>query len=265
MSLPRLLGETHPLGSAIFREALDAWFASALGASILEQEGRICQQVVSGSFGYHLVQVCPAGPVELAGDSLIRHRLAAGPSGQVRCEMHELPFADDSVDVLILHHAVDFSAQPRGVLREAARILIPGGKLVVVGFNPYSLWGIVRMLNRRSVAVPWQGQFLSPSRLSDWLSVLDFQVAGYEGAGMGLPTTRPRVKGINRWLELLGNRFWNHLGAVYVLAAEKRLSRLTPVARMRSPARRPMLLPVPAKTGTVSRTTDTRTHGSADD
>jgi hypothetical protein len=151
------------------------------------------------------------------------------------------------------------------VLREAARVLIPGGKLVVVGFNPHSLWGLTRLFRRRSTAVPWQGQFLSPSRLSDWLSVLDFEVAGFEGAGMGLPTTSPRAHGINRWLDLLGNRFWNHLGAVYVMAAEKRVSRLTPVARIRSSARRPMLLPVPAKSGTVSRTTDTRTPGCADD
>ncbi len=269
MSLPRLLGETHPPGSAGFRACLDNWFQGPLGAGIVEFERNSCHQVISESFGYHLVQLCPSAPLDLCDSSPIRHRILAGPSlagpGQVRCALHDLPFATDSIDVLVLHHAIDFSGQPRGILREAARVLIPGGKLVIVGFNPVSLWGLVRLFRRRVVPVPWRGQFLSPSRLSDWLSVLDFSVDGYEGAVMGFPTCGAKVDAFNRWLDLLGNRFWNHLGAVYVLAAEKRVSRLTPVARLRSPARRAILMPMPVKTGTVSRTTDNRSNGQVDD
>jgi SAM-dependent methyltransferase len=261
MSLPRLLSESHPLGSATFLSALDEWFRGPLGASILRHETAICQQVISGSFGYHLVQCCPATPVDLGEASPIRHRVTAGPSAGIRCELHELPFASDSIDVLIVHHGLDFSPQPLGVLREAARVLIPGGKLVVAGFNPSSVWGLLRFFRRQSTPVPWRGQFLSPSRLSDWLSVLDFEVAGYEGACMGLPSTHPRVSWLNDWLDVVGNRFWNHFGAVYVMAAEKRVSRLTPVARIHTPARRPMLLPVPAKTGTVSRLSDAKDRG----
>ena len=53
----------------------------------------------------------------------------------------ELPFASQSLDLVVLPHALEFAAEPHRVLREVERVLIPEGQVIVCGFNPASLWG----------------------------------------------------------------------------------------------------------------------------
>ena len=49
-----------------------------------------------------------------------------------------LPLATDSVDALLLPHTLELHDNPHEVLREVARVLIPEGHVVVLGFNPVS-------------------------------------------------------------------------------------------------------------------------------
>jgi ubiquinone/menaquinone biosynthesis C-methylase UbiE len=36
---------------------------------------------------------------------------------------------------------LEFAAEPHAILREVDRVMMPVGRLVIVGFNPWSLWG----------------------------------------------------------------------------------------------------------------------------
>jgi ArsR family transcriptional regulator len=67
-----------------------------------------------------------------------RKRLAG--FGQVRFhegDMHALPFADGSYDHVFAMHALSYSATPERLLREAARVLRPGGRLVVAALKTH--------------------------------------------------------------------------------------------------------------------------------
>ncbi|MCM8557517.1 ArsR/SmtB family transcription factor [Sphingomicrobium sediminis] len=49
-------------------------------------------------------------------------------------DMFALPLADGAADTVILHQVLHFAHQPRAAIDEAARILAPGGRLVLVDF-----------------------------------------------------------------------------------------------------------------------------------
>lgn len=52
-------------------------------------------------------------------------------------DMFALPLPDGSADTVIIHQVLHYAPQPQGVIAEAARILAPGGRLLVVDFAPH--------------------------------------------------------------------------------------------------------------------------------
>lgn len=258
MRLPRLFKSPQSLRGGYIHDLVNQWFESPQGADLLRQERALCEQILPDMFGYHLLQLGFGAPHPLWESSPIHHRvyvaekMMQSEASLLVTGLDDLAIATDSVDVAVLHHCLDFTLHPQRVLREVSRVVIPGGKIVIVGFNPVSLWGLWRLMKIQSANVPWCGRFLSPYRLSDWLGVLDLHVDGYESTQFGAPTASPRVSGFNAWLNHLGGRLWNHMGAVYVMVATKQVSRITPVRPLLRPAK-PALIPIPLKTQPTSR------------
>lgn len=64
---------------------------------------------------------------------------AAGlPHAQVRRgDMFALPQGDASADTVVLHQVLHFADAPREAIAEAARVLAPGGRLLVADFAPH--------------------------------------------------------------------------------------------------------------------------------
>ncbi|MGV8900014.1 MAG: class I SAM-dependent methyltransferase [Burkholderiaceae bacterium] len=137
----------------------------------------------------------------------------------------ELPFASQSLDLVVLPHVLEFAQESHQILREVERVLIPEGQVIISGFNPASLWGMRQVLGRLSGAhfLPQNGEFISLPRLKDWLKLLNMEVSrGHFGCYV------PPCK-TNQWLqrfafmEQAGDRWWPYLGAVYVVQAIKRV------------------------------------------
>jgi ArsR family transcriptional regulator len=62
-----------------------------------------------------------------------RQRLAKFPHARaLRGDVHALPFDAASFDSVLLFHTLTYAAEPRAALRECARVLRPGGRLVVL-------------------------------------------------------------------------------------------------------------------------------------
>jgi SAM-dependent methyltransferase len=230
---------------------LDAWLSTAAGRYVLDWEQRQLDAAVPDIFGFHALQLgLPQGDFLRA--NRIPLRLKAGEYGAVDmlCNCAALPFASLSTDLVVLPHVLEFSDEPHQILREVERILIPEGQLIIIGFNPLSLWGMKRKLDR-SGEFPWNGSYLSLPRLKDWLKLLSFEVDRGQ-FGCYIPPVE-QLKWVQRWqfIETAGNRWWNFSGGVYVLRAIKRvhgMHLITPNWRNKS-VRAKALRPIAQKEG----------------
>ena len=61
-------------------------------------------------------------------------------------------------------------------MREVCKALRPGGRLLICGFNPLSLWGVRRVMARFYRDAFSDVRFVSSWRLLDWMAVLGIEV-----------------------------------------------------------------------------------------
>ncbi len=204
---------------------LNDWFRTSLGSAVLAREQQVLDEVLADIFGFHAVQVgLPAIPMLRA--SRITHRISVGlqAPGQVLALAHELPFASQSIDLVVLPHVLEFAESPHAILREVDRVLMPEGRLVITGFNSWSLWGLRQALDWTREAHPWDGNFISLARAKDWLSLLGLEVSAGRLWHYGLPVQSPAWQQRLAFLEPAGDRWWGVAGGVYMLEAIKRVN-----------------------------------------
>src|SRR5690606_23939020 len=95
--------------------------------------------------GESVNDIGPQGPTP--GEA-VQGSVAPARPPAVLMQFEELPFASQSIDLLVLPHSLELSPEPHRLLREAERVLVPEGKLLVTCFNPYSLWGVRQRAGR---------------------------------------------------------------------------------------------------------------------
>lgn len=198
------------------------WLATPLGQYLLQAEAEWYDRTSTDIFGYKALQFALPGLDALRANRIVWH-CRAGTSGDVavQCRAHALPFAEQSLDLVVLPHVLDFAEDPHGVLREVDRVLVPEGRLLITGFNPWSLWGLRRL--QRKGEVPWQGNLLALPRVKDWLALLGLEAVRDDFLCYRLPVQRGHWLERSRILDLAGDRWWPGGGGVYCLDAVKRV------------------------------------------
>ena len=252
--------------SELLAPQLKEWFDSELGAEFLKAEKTTVDRIVSTLFGMHLVQFSVDSRVTLFDKSPVSHCFSVVPTidlglseNNIVANNDEIPLAHESVDVVILHHALDFTDSPHQVLREASRVLRPGGHVVIVGFNPNSYWGLNHLFGCSKHAAPWCGHFISHGRLSDWLQLLELTELQHLSGYHRLPFEQYKWRKRFRMLDGLADRFPGHHGAFSVLLARKDIAGMTPL-RSGWGLRRLISIPVvePSARGTLRETREHR-------
>lgn len=207
------------------------WFESPIGQQLLQTESAILEQILPGLFGYHLLQVS-VQESQLFGLSPIQHKITLGLMDGDRSPFMagpaELPLGNDSIDVVLLHHMLDFIDSPQEALREISRTVLPSGHLVIIGFNPFSLWGMIKPFASILKVPPWNGGFIRPGRLMDWMNLLNFKIDRAHYCMYGLPLASTRSGGADFSQGLSRKTNWP-LGAAYVIVARKQVGAMTPI------------------------------------
>jgi len=218
------------------REMLRTWFADVLGATLLEQEQKALDAVLQDLFGYYLLQLGWVAPRDILNESRIRMRMVMDvdpPQGMNYANAvavpEMVPVQSDSLDVVVLQHTLEFARDAHEVLREVDRMLIPEGHVVIVAFNPWSLWGAWRLVRRRSRRFPWCGRFLSVTRMKDWMGLLGFDTVRVVPVFFRPPIGHQASMRRLRFMEKVGMRGWPIFAGVNIIVAQKRMATLTPI------------------------------------
>ena len=227
------------------KDSAETWLAplgQPVASRLLAWEQRQADELLSDVFGYHAVQLgWPA--LEALRSNRMPHRWLAQAEFETSRTEDETPLASlpslyldsrawpwsaDSLDLVVLPHALERSADPHACLREVARVLIPEGQVLITGLNPWSWWGWQQTRGQRLVKASGAGEQLPSTliayrRLRDWLRLLGFEVqisrfGGWTPAA-GSESWMQRLQ----WMDALGERWWPILGGVYLLLATKRV------------------------------------------
>ena len=213
-----------------------AWLQHSYGRLLDSAVRAELERVLPNLFGYHLLQLGAWDGENLLSGSRIQHCVVIDTCVDMdaaRCgvvaAIDALPIATDSVDVVLLPHALEFNDRPHDVLREVDRVLVPEGHVVIVVFNPLSLWGLARLWLGRRRRAPWNGRFFTATRIKDWLALLGFDVVLSRSIFFRPPLRHEPMLQRLQFMERLGARWWPMFGAVTVLIGRKRVATLTPI------------------------------------
>ena len=166
------------------RNFLFDWYQTPRGKLIKELEADYIQRAITVSCKQTILQIGGLGWENKFIDcSLYKYYtvldakcLGCNEARKIQAKSYRLPLKSDSVDMIIVPHLLEFDAYRFQTMREIERVLKPEGILLVLNFNPWSLW--VRYLYLWDIqwADSWRGHFITRSRLSDWLKLLNFEV-----------------------------------------------------------------------------------------
>lgn len=213
--------------------SLANWLNTPLGRRCLANEQRIVRQALDRVFGEQLLQIGAWG----ARDTFLRYARTQrsvlldssldAPGADIVSQTSQLSIASDSVDAVLLPHTLERSESAHALLRESERIVRADGHLIVLGFAAGGPWGLRQLIARQGYP-PGGRRMIREGRLRDWLELLSFDVDPAVAYCHTLPFegvrrfgTFPRERWAQRWMPFLAGG--------YLLVAQKRTLRLTPI------------------------------------
>lgn len=211
----------------LIQDQLAEWFDEGFGQKLYQRQKARCEQKLSQLFGYRLAQIGISPRHCLLENLQPSHKFIlsrARDGASCQCEFDALPLPSDTIDIVLVHHVLDFSDHPHQALIEAARLVKAGGHIVIIGFNPLSLFGLYKW---PGVVWPgkavWRHNSLRKGRVIDWLQLLGFQV-NYR------PLAADEVLSdqLNQW-QKKGRALDLSRGAFYMIVAQKMVTPLRPI------------------------------------
>ena len=212
------------------------WLNGLLGQRVYALERKLLTEALSQVFGWQLLQIGAWGDdLSLLNAARTQRKAAVtqepilGVPGvmNIRSRLDALAIASDSVDAVLLPHTLESVADPHELLREVERILPGDGQLIILGFRPFSAWGLRNLLAHEGFP-PATERLITEHRIRDWLKLLGFEVVDARRYLFTWPwgSTAPRAQ---RFLENAGSKLWPLFAGAYMLRARKRVYTLTPV------------------------------------
>lgn len=132
-------------------------------------------------------------------------------------ESEQLPLRDNTVHRVLMIHALENEAYPADMLREAWRVLAPGGQLIIVAPRRYGLW-------RFMGETPWRGNASFRRHvLKEALRQVGFTWIHSEPLCVVPPSQHPMITRSFNWLDQALSFLAPILGSIVIIEAEKHI------------------------------------------
>lgn len=231
--------------------ALARWWESPAGRALVAAEALVVGEALENVFGWECLQIGAWGENQqvLAG-CRTRHRSVLGPPGMspfadILGRASQLPVAGDSLDAVVMPHTLEFASDPYAIVRETDRVLVGEGHLLVLGFQPWSLWGR-RARFSRSGFPPGLRRVLSERRVREWLTLLGYEVFAARRYLYRTPWAGGLAEGESADRLLRRGLTFPLPAGAYLLKARKQVYTFTPIRpRLRKAVLGSLVKPVP--------------------
>ena len=224
--------------------AMNQWYQGQPGASLRTLECHQVESLLAKISGDALLQIGRLSDAPYFSSNTIEYQLDLGTD--VIADPYELPFFPDTLDVVVLAHGLEFADHPVQLLEEIYRILAPNGYLIILGFNPWSLWGWAKLFKNKK-KFPWCGKFWSRAHIKQWCRNLDYSIVSSKTLCFRTPMAKASHRKLTWFLEALGQFCFPAFGGVYSVMVQKKvyepLKRKTIVWKKRTLVRRGLVEP----------------------
>lgn len=215
---------------------LDRWYEQPLGAAFAEIQKSEIKSLLPQFRGNQLLQLGFNPGVDLKAAEIACSYLSLAPDiglkqsdTYVVGSYHSLPFLADSIDIVMMNQVLEFESNLQHVLAEIHRVLTPEGKVMILGFNAFSSWGLIHFLKKRQHKLPWRGHFHTPFELKNALQALGFDILESKTFFFRPPIQNVHLLKICSFLEKIGSILFSGFGAGYLLIAQKKVLGTTPL------------------------------------
>jgi SAM-dependent methyltransferase len=201
------------------------WYQGITGSMVMDLESARLRRLLPRLYGEYALQLGGPSGLSMLDSSPIKHAYHIDPS---HADFTQLPFAPNSIDLVLLPHVLEFLDSPRQLLSQCYQMLAPHGHLVIFGFSPWSLWGLWRWFSKRQ-GLPWSGKFWPLSKVTYWLDEIGYTTLKTNHLCFHWPTKSPFWAKYQFVFEVVGQFCWSDLGSVYMLVVQKQMHTMTPI------------------------------------
>lgn len=212
------------------------WYKQAFGRSILGYECEELNLYIKKIPALLILQLGCSPHINQLVTSPIVHRFTfsqkiepSHPKNLTQASYRDLPLASESIDIAILPHLLETEPNSQEILYETWRVLSPEGHIVILGFNPWSLWGISRLLGKQENKLPKPIHSFSIQQINSWLLALEADIVAIKTFCFHWPNYPHIPFNPSTWIEKIGNQLLPQTGGIYLIVAKKRISPISPV------------------------------------
>jgi SAM-dependent methyltransferase len=207
--------------------ALSKWFETSTGKYYLKYEQEALNSFLPLLKGFYLVQLGLVNVYDLKCASPIMQRVfvdkeksSSTSNNIIEANFSDLPFQYESVDCFLLPHTLEYTQNPENLINQLYNILIPGGRLVILGFNSFSFFGLTKLL-KFAKNIPWSGKLYRVGQVKSLLGAYRFEIDEIKFLGYKPPLNR----------EPGGKLFLPRWRSIYLFIAQKKAQAVTPLTK----------------------------------